>query len=177
MDSVSLLREQLRAAHEYLEGTMADVTPEMAQWIPPGKATPIGANYLHLVQTEDGIVQQVLQQKEMLGATTWADKLGASEPQPPPGTTEQDYFDWSRRVQVDLPVLREYAQAVYSASDDYLAGLSSGDLDEVLDLTALGMPPVTRAWVVTRYLIGHADNICGETSTMKGLQGANGYQA
>ena len=80
-------------------------------------------------------------------------------------------------MQVDLPVLREYAQAVYSASDDYLAGLSPDDLDEVLDLTALGMAPVTRAWVVTRYLIGHADNICGETSTMKGLQGANGYQA
>src|SRR2546430_11776801 len=30
MDSVSLLREQLRAAHEYLEETMADVTAE--QW-------------------------------------------------------------------------------------------------------------------------------------------------
>ena len=62
-------------------------------------------------------------------------------------------------MQVDLPVLREYAQAVYSASDDYLAGLSPDDLDEVLDLTALGMAPVTRAWVVARYLIGHADNI------------------
>jgi hypothetical protein len=175
MDSISLLREQLRAAHEYLEETMADVTPELAQWIPPGKATPIGANYVHLVQSEDGIVQAVLQQKPMLGTSTWAEKLGASESQPPPGTSEEDYFAWTRRVQVDLPAFREYAQAVYAASDDYIAGLSPDDLDEVLDLTAMGMAPVTRAWVLTRYVIGHADNICGETSTMKGLQGARGY--
>src|SRR5207237_3160742 len=40
MDSISLLREQLRAAHEYLDGTMADVTPEQMHWIPPGKVTP-----------------------------------------------------------------------------------------------------------------------------------------
>jgi hypothetical protein len=175
MDSISLLREQLRAAHDYLEETMADVTPEQAQWIPEGTATPIGANYVHLVQTEDGIVQGALQQKPMLGSTAWADKLGASEPHPAPGTSPEDYFAWTRRVKVDLPAFREYAKAVYSASDDYLAGLHPEALDEVLDLSAMGMSPVTRAWVLTRYVIGHADNICGETSTLKGLQGAGGY--
>src|SRR5437870_166901 len=143
MDIISLLREQLRAAHEYLEETMADVTLEQAQWIPPGKATPIGANYIHLVQSEDAIMNQLLQHKEMLGATTWANKLGASEPHPPPGTSEEDYFAWTRRVQIDLPTFREYAQAVYAASDDYIAGLSPDDLGEVLDLSSLGMNPVT----------------------------------
>jgi hypothetical protein len=176
MDSISLLREQLRAAHEYLEGTMADVTPEQAHWIPPGTATPIGANYVHVVQSEDAIMQGLLQNKEMLGATAWADKLGASEPHPPPGTTSEDYFAWTRRMQVDLPTFREYAKAVYAASDEYIASLKPEDLDEVLDLSSVGMAPVTRAWVISRYLTGHADNICGETSTMKGLQGAGGYQ-
>jgi DinB superfamily len=176
VDIITLLRTQLRAAHEYLEGTMDGVTTAQAQWIPPGTATPIGANYIHMVQSEDAIMNQLLQHKEMLGATTWADKLGASEPHPPPGTSAEDYFAWSRRVQLDLPAFREYAQAVYAASDDYIAGLSPNDLDEVLDLSSMGMAPVTRAWVLTRYVIGHADNICGETSTMKGLQGAGGYQ-
>ena len=74
MDSISLLREQLRAAHEYLEETMADVTAEQAQWIPPGRATPLGANYVHLVQSEDGIMNQALRQKEPLFAGAWASR-------------------------------------------------------------------------------------------------------
>jgi hypothetical protein len=154
---------------------MADVTSEQAQWIPPGKATPIGANYIHLIQAEDAIVQTLLQNKDMLGTSTWAGRIGATEGQPLPGTTEQDYFAWTRRVQLDLPQCRLYAKAVYAASDDYLVTLKPEDLDEVLDLSSVGMAPVTRAWVISRYLIGHADNICGETSTMKGLQGARGY--
>lgn len=175
MDSISLLREQLRAAHEYLDGTMAGLTPEQVHWIPPGTATPIGANYVHVVQTEDAIVQTLLQNKDMVAAA-WMDKLGASEPHPPPGTTSEDYFAWSRRMRVDLPTFQEYAKAVYAASDAYIASLTPEDLDEVLDLSAMGMAPVTRAWVISRYLTGHTDNICGETSTMKGLQGAGGYQ-
>lgn len=143
MNAVSLLREQLRAAHEYLEETMADVTPEQAQWLPPGKATPIEANYIHLVQTEDMPVQSALQQKAMLAQTAWARKLGAGAPMPTPPWTEQDYFAWSRRVQIDLPLFHEYAQAVYAVSDAYMAGLAPDDLDRTTNLSSMGMSPVT----------------------------------
>jgi hypothetical protein len=175
MDSISLIREQLRAAHEYLDATMADVTTEQAHWPPPGKATPLGANYLHLVQSEDMIINGALQQKETLAEGAWADRIGASEPMPTPPWEEADYFAWSRRVQIDLPALREYASAVYAASDDYIATLSPDDLDKTVDLSSMGMSPVTLAWVLSRYVAGHADNICGEASCLKGLQGVNGY--
>src|SRR5215210_6857634 len=172
MDSITLLREALRGAHQYLDATMADVTSEQAQWMPPGKATPIGANYIHLVQTEDWIVNEVLRQREMLGKGEWADKLGASESQPASPWEEAEYFAWSRRVQLDLATLREYAQAVYAASDEYIASLKPEDLDRMVDLSGAGEEPVTLAWVLARYLAGHADNICGEVSCMKGMQGA-----
>ena len=42
---ISLLREQLKTANELVEGTVDDVTPEQAHWIPPGVAMPIGASY------------------------------------------------------------------------------------------------------------------------------------
>ena len=174
MDIIFMLREQIRGAHEYLDETMADVTPEQAQWIPPGRATPIGASYIHLVQTEDAMIQ-ALRGKVMLGASTWADKLGASEPQPASPWEEQVYFDWSRRVQLDMPKFREYAQAVYASTDEYVAGLSAEGLDQMPDLSTLGMSPVTLAWILTRYIAGHADNICGEVSSLKGYQGARGY--
>ena len=176
MDSVSLLREQLRAAHEYLDGTMAGVTSEQLQWIPPGTATPLGANYLHLIQSEDLIINAALQQKEPLATSTWAGRIGASEPMPTPPSEEADYAAWTRRVRLDMPVFREYAQAVYAASDAYMATLSPDDLDTTLDLSSMGMSPVTVSWVLSRYIVGHTDNICGEASCLKGLQGAGGYQ-
>ncbi len=175
MEIISLLREQLRAAHEYLDETMADVTAEQAQWIPPGRATPLGANYLHLVQSEDMIINGALQQKGTLAETTWAGRIGADEPMPTPPWEEEDYMAWSRRVQMDLPKLKEYAQAVYAASDEYIATLTPEDLNRSVDLSAMGMSPVTLAWVLSRYITGHADNICGEASALKGLQGAKGY--
>src|SRR6476646_7847135 len=136
MDAISLLREQLRAAHEYLDDTMADVTAEQAKWAPPGKATPLGANYLHLVQSEDMIINGALRQQATLAESTWAGKIGASEPMPPPPTEEAEYFAWTRRVQVDLPQLREYAKAVYAASDAYMAALSPEDLGKTIDLSS-----------------------------------------
>ena len=54
--AVELLREQLRAAWETLEGTTKDLSPETAHWIPPGTALPIGAAYAHAVFALDGVV-------------------------------------------------------------------------------------------------------------------------
>lgn len=34
--AISLLREQVQAAHQLLDGTVGDVTPEEAHWSPPG---------------------------------------------------------------------------------------------------------------------------------------------
>lgn len=34
--AISLLREQVQTAHNLLEGTVGDVTPEEAHWSPPG---------------------------------------------------------------------------------------------------------------------------------------------
>jgi hypothetical protein len=53
MNQATLLREQLEAAHAVMEITMADVTPELAAWIPPGKSNAIGPTYAHTVLSED----------------------------------------------------------------------------------------------------------------------------
>ena len=42
MDAVSLLAQQVRSSHEIVEGTVADLTPEQASWIPAGKAIAAG---------------------------------------------------------------------------------------------------------------------------------------
>jgi len=54
--ATALLREQFKQGHEFLEGTMQGVTSEMAHWPPPGKAQALGANYAHVLISEDFLV-------------------------------------------------------------------------------------------------------------------------
>ena len=175
MDTVTLLRDQLQAAHALLETVMADVTPEAAHWIPPGQANPIGATYAHVVVTEDRTINGAIGRGTPLYDSAWAGKTGLSELMPTRDEAWKDYGPWTRRLQVDLPALRAYAAAVYAASDAYLASLTPDELARPRDLSGVGMGQVTLAWILSREVVGHVDNITGEISCLKGLQGQKGY--
>jgi len=169
MNAVSLLREQIQQAHGFLEATMEGVTPEQAHWTPPGAANPLAATYVHAVASEDLAVNMVLKGGAPLYASSWAEKTGISEVQPLTSA------EWARRVRVDLPTTRSYAQAVHAATDGYLATLNDDDLARVLDLTNFGLGKMTVGTILNRMILGHIDNMCGEISVLKGLQGAKGY--
>ncbi len=175
---ISLLREQLKSVHVLLEGTMADVTPEVAHWSPPGLALPIGAIYAHVVVSEDGVVNGMFREGAPLFASAWAGKTGLSE-LPPDVDPERpglpDWSAWSRKVKVDLPALRDYARAVYAASDEFLASLRGKDLDRPVDLTAFGLGPSTMIFVINNAILGNAFTHCGEIACLKGVQGKRGY--
>lgn len=172
MDVRSALREQIEGAHQVLEQTMADVTPEQAQWSPPGKANPLGATYAHAILGEDMMVNGLLKGSPPFVAMTFAGRAGLSEPPPAPG---QDIGDWARRVQVDLTAAREYAQAVYKNTSDYISSLTDDDLQRTIDLTAMGLGKQSLGWVLGNIVIWHINAHCGEVSCLKGLQGAKGY--
>ena len=177
-NAISLLRGQLKKVHEIPEGTMADVTPEAAHWIPPGLALPIGATYAHVVVSEDGVINGMFQGGAPLFAAGWEGKTGLSELPPsfdPKKPGVPDWSGWSRAVKVDLPALKKYAQAVYAASDDYLASIRGRDLDRPVDLAALGLGPSTVGYVINNGILGNGFTHCGEIACLKGLQGKRGY--
>jgi len=171
MNTVSVLKEQLEGAHAVLEQTMADVSEEQANWAPPGIANPLGATYAHAVSAEDAVVNGMLRGGATLIASASAGKVGLSELPP----TEGDYGEWARRVKVDLPPLKGYAQVVYKSTGEWLASLSAADLERAIDLTGWGLGKQSLAWVLGNILIWHIDAHCGEISCLKGLQGAKGY--
>lgn len=166
---VSLLRAQYKGAHNWLEGTMAGVTDAVAHWQPPGKATPIAAQYVHLLTAEDYFFNAMLTGGAPLMATQYAGKTGFTEP-PPMGY----WGDWARRVTVEISLLQEYAQAVYAATDAYLASLTDTDLARELDLTALHMGKMPLGMFLSTVLL-NCGNHCGEIACLKGLQGLQGY--
>ena len=168
MNGIAVLQQGLTWAHELLETVMADVTAEQAHWTPPGIANPISALYIHDVLGEDALIG-LLRQDTPQYASAWEGQTGVSDPQ------WQLAYEWARTVQLDLPIFREYAQAVYAATQTFLAGLTDAQLGQELDLTALDLGERNLGWALNALLLGHINNMAGEISTLKGLQGAKGY--
>lgn len=172
MQASTLLRQLFREFHQLLEGTVADVTPDQAQSVPPGTANPVGATYAHVVLWEDMGLHGLLQGRPPIYAGPWSGRTGLSKL--PPLDRPGDWEDWGRRVIVDLPALRGYAEAVYEATDEYLATMPAAELERKIDLTAMGFGRPTAAWVIGNMLQNVALH-CGEIAALKGLRGLPGY--
>lgn len=169
MDTIAGYREGLRWAYELLEMVIADVTPEMAHATPPGLANPLAAIYAHAIVDLDIIPHFLLQGKPGLLQTTWAGQTGISDPQ------WQMTLEWARTVRVDLPTARVYAKAAHEAADAYISSLTDADLAREVDLTGVGLGVRPLSWCLTALVISHINNMIGEISVLKGIQGAKGY--
>jgi hypothetical protein len=172
---VALLCSVVADARKVLDGTMADVTQAQADYAPPGIANPLGATYAHVVWSEDMAVQGMFRQMPPLFASSWQGRTGLSEPMPTPGPEWVNYPAWTRRVKIDLPTLREYAQAVAAETDSWIASLSESDLDRELDLSGAGLGQHTLGTAIALVIANHLGTETGEISVLKGIQGARGY--
>lgn len=166
---IASLRAQYKLAHDTLEGTVHSLTAEQAHWSPSGRAMPIAAHYAHIVSGEDFFVNGVFKGGAPIAQTTMAGKTGISEP-PMPG----DWTAWARRVRIEMPALRAYAQAVFAATDAYLATLTPEGLGRTIDLSMVGLGEQTIGYVVNASLLNVAWHT-GEIACLKGLQGEQGY--
>ncbi len=173
MKAISALREQLGVARWAMESTVEDITPEQFRWQPPGTANSVADNYLHAVIGEDDIVQGMLQGKPTLASTTWAGKTGLSIA-PPGAHGSPDWASWVRDVEIDLPAFREYAQAVYAATDEYVSNLSEDDLDRQLDFNSFGLGTQSLNWALFVFVTSHVAEHMGEIAVVKGIQGLKG---
>ncbi len=171
--AVNILLEQLQDAHKWLEGTMDGVTNEVAAFMPQGTANPIAGTYAHMVMSEDFFIHGLLQGKKALMETDWMGKTGASELQPT--EWQEAYPKWLKSVKVDVKKMREYAKAVYKTSEDYVASLTDTDLEREIDLSMFGMGKRKAGSLIGGMVIGHARDIMGEISVLKGIQGLKGY--
>jgi hypothetical protein len=170
MNTVTLIRDETKTAHDWFQGTLAGVTDEVARWQPGGQAHPIGSRYAHIVVSEDYMIQSVLKGSEPLFATSWAGKTGLENPQEAVSTS----LEWAQNVKVDLDALNEYAQAVYAATDEYLAGLEEDELERIIDLgEAYGK--WSQAAYLVNFVLAHVRDIMGEISALKGVYGIQGY--
>jgi hypothetical protein len=118
---------------------------------------------------QDAVINGMLKGGAPLFAGEWAGKCGVANPQ------HQITQEWAKELVVDLPTFKNYAQAVYAASNEYLASLASDDLSRELDLSNVGLGRRPLSWCINALVISHINNMAGEISCLKGLQGAKGY--
>jgi DinB family protein len=170
-----LLRAALGAAHEALEGTMSDVTDEIANRPAPGSSNPVGSSYAHALLAEDGVVNGIMRGRNPLFASSWAGRTGTDRPMPMPGMVEGDMGEWYREVKVDLAACREYAKAVYASTDEFLDSADEETLNRTIDMSFVGMGQLPLPVMFSIFVTGHLNNMCGEISAAKGTQGLKGY--
>ncbi len=161
--AVNLLRDQYKQAFEWLQGTLDGVTTEVAHQIPAGTVPTIAGQAAHAVMTIDGFVLGAVNGNAPVMA---AGNSGVSEP-PPQG----EFLEWSKQVQIDLPLFHDYIKAVAAATDEYLASIKDSDLQQELELP-FGKYSV--AWLFNIGLLNTYSHT-GEIACLKGLQGLKGY--
>jgi hypothetical protein len=166
MDVKTTLREQMEALHGTLEAAVRDCPADaVARKLPGSTINSIGAIYAHTIFGEDGLLNGLVRGgKPVYFDGGWASKVGLDMPQ---GGMEPD---WS--VTLDLNLFRQYAAAVYKATDEYLQTVSDAELDRIVDPGFA--PPMPVRSFIANLLAWHVATHQGEISALKGVQGFNG---
>ena len=168
MDSLTVLREGIHWGHGLIEQVMV-VTTEQAHTPLAGSAHSIAAIYAHGILAEDGIFNGMLRGGVPTFAAKWSEACGI------PAPTMVLSQEWSRGLRVDLEALRLYSHVVSESTQEYLVGLAPTALDEIKDLSGVGLDERTVGWMLNVFVVGHLNNMAGELSCRKGLQGLKGY--
>lgn len=169
MTAQSVLRQQLAGYHDILEQTVGDCRQEtLDRNLPGATITNVGSVYAHVVFSEDQLIQGMLQGRPPLYQSQgWASRLNV-----PMSASPELNPDWARSVRMDLAPFREYAKAVYAATDAYVAGLSAADLERKVDTGFVGEQSV--AFVLGNIAAWHVAEHGGEIAALKGVQGLKG---
>ena len=122
----------------------------------------------HVLWAEDMVVNQTLQGK----ASLWQ-QMGMESRT---GLKMNAYqtSETARSMDVDPVAMLEYAKALAAGTEGYVAKLSDADLERKLSFgPSLGDQTV--GWALINLVAAHYNNIAGEISALKGVQGLKGY--
>ena len=196
MNTVELIQYSLGFAFDLLEQLVIDLTPEQADWLPPGNANPISSLYWHTVGYIDQFVHEwcmapfmhvtfeewleARRAKRDLGmgqaplrhSAGWQEKVVIALPPEDPRDPYWDVRNAREGLRVDLQALHDYARATAQTLQSWVASLAPEDLERMIP-TPVG--DLNLGQVLEIFIISHINAHCGEISALKGCQGLKGY--
>lgn len=173
MDLKQLLAINLETAHDAFSRTVADVTPEMAHWQPPGIMHPIAERYAHLVMSEDFLINGIALGGAPLFMSEWMGRTGfIADPMMLQALTSEA----ARAFRVDdLHALGEYMRTVFAGTQEFINGADDTRLVSTVDMSIIGYGSVPFPVWFSAFVVAHARDLMGEISALKGMQGFKGY--
>ncbi len=162
-------QQQLTLCHGTLRHMMSDCDSEVLNKnLPNATIGSIASIYAHLVLAEDVFVHSRFQDgKPLYQSGGWEERTGVRFPGIPPAITPE----WASDVKMNLPEFQEYAEAVFAATDAYVANLPDSELERKIP-GATG--EYTLGWGISILLCQHAAQHSGEIAALKGVQGLKG---
>ena len=173
MDWKELLTENYGSAQKVMERALQGLTQEDLSWQPRPDCNSIGWTTWHLTRSLDSIMSSITGKEELWISEKWHNKFNR-----PPDPRDNGYGHSPEQVAAlrcpDTDTLLDYHKAVLQSSKDYLATLSSADLDrKVDDYMSQFFPTVgSRLIVALDELLQHA----GQVGYIRGLIHGKGWQ-
>jgi len=146
MTLLEFIKAELTRLHAMLDRGVADLTPEQWHTVPAGnaKANTIAFEMWHYARTEDNIVRFILQGRRptvwMEGG--WAERLGLPAVAQGTGMSTEDAQ--GMRI-AGLDAFKQYVQAVWASTNDYLSNPDTSVFDQPVLVKPLGEMPAIRA--------------------------------
>jgi len=169
MGSIDYFRSAVKGLHGNLTDAMKDLTDEQLHFRPMDKGSPIAFIIWHCVRTEDLVVNLMLRKAKPIWNTEgWDEKLGLDHRAQGTGMSAEEAG--AIRIK-DLGAFMQYMANTYTSVEDYLAGLSDEDLDQVQD-SPMGRRSIYEA--IGGTIFQHGAGHLGEIWYIKGLQGLEG---
>jgi hypothetical protein len=170
MTLVEFIHSELKRLHAMLDAATRDLTPEQWHAIPAGNvnANHIAFEMWHYARTEDNVVRFILQNRR---PTVWMEGGWAETLSLPPiaqGTGMPPADAQALRIH-DLAAFRQYIDAVYASTEDYLKNPDASTFDQPVTVKPLGEMPAIRA--LGQVCMTHGFTHLGEIELIRTLLG------
>jgi hypothetical protein len=170
MSTVDFIRSALRQQHNMYNDAVLDLTDEQLNWKANEKGHPASFILWHYVRTEDNIIQFVLQRKP----TVWLEG-GLHEKLGLPGNAQGTGMSLEDAQALRLEpkeAFFDYMQAVWKATDEFLASVDDAYLEQRTTVKPLGEMPIQNA--IGNMCLTHGFTHLGEIAHLRGLMGLKG---
>jgi len=170
MSTSEFIRSSLRQQHGMLNDAIGDLTDEQLHWRANDKGLPASFILWHYVRTEDNIIQFVLQRKPTIWLEGgYPEKFGLPANAQGTGMSQED----AKNLRIEpKDAFYDYMQAVWKATDDYLATTDDAALQAMTTVKPLGEMPVQNA--IGNMCLTHGFTHLGEIAHLRGLMGLKG---
>ena len=170
LNQLEVIQEGLNGMHAMLDKAVAEMTEEQWNARPAGEGVSAFFSLWHYVRTEDNIVNFVAQRRNTVWLKDgWNEHFDLHRTSQGTGMTAEQ----ANAVTLnDAEAWLRYQQAVWAATDEWVASLTLNDLDS--EITIKPVPPMTIWQALTGMLLYHGFRHVGEVEHARGLVGLGG---